>query len=1000
MINIRNIKGEVILSTPINEGCKRRYELMKEDYITLRFSLETPVFFGLGCTVDCDFGAFEVCDIQKPTYNNNTGGYDYELRLDAYYWKWKNKIFKYTPETAGQEASWNLTATLDTHAGIILRNLKALGYNYKGTEYSFSIGSSVENKPQLMSYSNISILDALFEMAKKWDCECWVSDSIIHFGKLENSTPINFEIGKNVESMSRSDSKNDFATRLYVFGSEKNLPQNYRKSEQDMLVNGVVQKRLMLPEGTPYIDAYPNMTESEAIEQVVVFDDVFPKTECVVGKVASYTSTIKDESTENPDDTITETFYYVTDTSGFVFKKEYILDGEELYIQFQSGKLDGLQFGCTFRTKGETLDGKNLESDVYEIVANEDYGRKLPDKILLPSTGDKFILIGWDSTKIGDTSLITTAEKELKEKGDKAMAKMKIDPSTYSCKMMSDTIHSEDGLHNIYEAGQRVNLINKAYFENGRISRIIGFEYALDIPYDSPTYIVGETASYSRIGDLEEKIEELTLNGQTFVGGYGSGVYLITSYDQTPATEKNTFSAKRLVRELAKLLRKDSPDSTAYLLKLLGGAEVGEAIDSFISGKGTILDKHGRIQADRLEVRNSLKVLELIINRIQGMENDFVFAPTRKVVKVEKVDDTTYKLTLDPLREGDLIPFREGNILYSIVNDLLTGGSSYYTSYMRVLTTNQNEYSITVSLYPDAEVPGGKNYLPAEGYNVSRRGDVHLPEEGQSNPDAQSWYISSSEGRLLFLQNVVKPVLEDYNYALSIGKFPRVQAVEDIGLPEDAVGVMAETIVAQHIYQYDYNGDVIPSVVDRGQWSLETAQSKDKPYRNITVETLRPDGTKYTLLEQHAAWRWGCKWGCLVDKTTEEPRWNAQTWAMLEGNGNYALDFDSSEGWQFFRGKVDTVVSLIVTYGTEDITERLMKAPGTEVEWLRDSGNVPSDNGWKPTYVDGDKSKLRLNNTDMPTGWGYEIRKVKFVCRIYVPDGDSPIVTNEFGMKI
>ena len=152
---------------------------MKEDYITLRFSLETPVFFGLGCTVDCDFGAFEVCDIQKPTYNNNTGGYDYELRLDAYYWKWKNKIFKYTPETAGQEASWNLTATLDTHAGIILRNLKALGYNYKGTEYSFSIDSSVENKPQLMSYSNISILDALFEMAKKWDCECWVSDSII-----------------------------------------------------------------------------------------------------------------------------------------------------------------------------------------------------------------------------------------------------------------------------------------------------------------------------------------------------------------------------------------------------------------------------------------------------------------------------------------------------------------------------------------------------------------------------------------------------------------------------------------------------------------------------------------------------------------------------------------------------------------------------------------------------------------------------------------------------
>ena len=976
---------------------------MKEDYITLRFSLETPVFFGLGCTVDCDFGAFEVCDIQKPTYNNNTGGYDYELRLDAYYWKWKNKIFKYTPETAGQEASWNLTATLDTHAGIILRNLKALGYNYKGTEYSFSIGSSVENKPQLMSYSNISILDALFEMAKKWDCECWVSDSIIHFGKLENSTPINFEIGKNVESMSRSDSKNDFATRLYVFGSEKNLPQNYRKSEQDMLVNGVVQKRLMLPEGTPYIDAYPNMTESEAIEQVVVFDDVFPKTECVVGKVASYTSTIKDESTENPDDTITETFYYVTDTSGFVFKKEYILDGEELYIQFQSGKLDGLQFGCTFRTKGETLDGKKLESDVYEIVANEDYGRKLPDKILLPSTGDKFILIGWDSTKIGDTSLITTAEKELKEKGDKAMAKMKIDPSTYSCKMMSDTIHSEDGLHNIYEAGQRVNLINKAYFENGRISRIIGFEYALDIPYDSPTYIVGETASYSRIGDLEEKIEELTLNGQTFVGGHGSGVYLITSYDQTPATEKNTFSAKRLVRELAKLLRKDSPDSTAYLLKLLGGAEVGEAIDSFISGKGTILDKHGRIQADRLEVRNSLKVLELIINRLQGMENDFVFAPTRKVVKVEKVDDTTYKLTLDPLREGDLIPFREGNILYSIVNDLLTGGSSYYTSYMRVLTTNQNEYSITVSLYPDAEVPGRKNYLPAEGYNVSRRGDVHLPEEGQSNPDAQSWYISSSEGRLLFLQNVVKPVLEDYNYALSIGRFPRVQAVEDIGLPEDAVGVMAETIVAQHIYQYDYNGDVVANKVNRGAWAREVAES-DKPYRRVTMESIRPTGTKYTLLEQHTVYHLGCLWGCLVDKTTEEPKWNAQGWQLLEGNSELTLNLQLDGTEAFHIGEVDVDILAQVLFGHNDITEDVRAQKGFVAEWFRDTENAPADNLWKPAYVGDDKLRIHIDNGNehgVGSDFGFGCKKVVFTCRVYVPvDGGMRQLEQSLGFNL
>ena len=442
------------------------------------------------------------------------------------------------------------------------------------------------------------------------------------------------------------------------------------------------------------------------------------------------------------------------------------------------------------------------------------------------------------------------------------------------------------------------------------------------------------------------------------------------------------------------------PDSTRFLLRLLGGAEVGEAVDSMLTGKGTILTKDGRIQTDYLEVRRGMKVMELIVNKLRGMDGDFVFSPTWKVVKVEYLLPATYRLTLDPPMDGDIIPYREGNILYSIINGILTGGDTIQTSYMRVLATNQNEYSITVVLYPDAEVPGGKNCPPAPGYNISRRGDVHLPSEGQSNPDSQSWYISSSEGRLLFLQNVIKPVLEDYNYALSVGKFPRIKAVEEIGLPEDAVGVMAETIVAQHIYRYDYNGDIIPNIVDRGPWSKAIAESADKPYRNISVETARPDGTKYTLLEQHAAWRFGCQWGCLVDKTTEEPRWNAQTWVMLQGNGNYSLDFDSSEGWQFFRGNVNTIISLIVVYGTEDITERLMKRAGTEVEWLRESGNVPSDNSWKPTYVDGDRSKLRLDNTDMPTGWGYEIRKVKFICRIFIPEEDEPIAINEFGMKI
>ena len=145
MIEIKDKDGKTIYSTPINEGAVRKFTLMKEDSVIIPFSVDNPINFKQGCRIDNEFGLFEVVDITKPTYNSNTGGYDYKLRLDAHYWKWKNKIFKYTPENTGQEASWNLTATLDVQASIVLRNLKVLGYTYKVKEFTFSIDSSVEN---------------------------------------------------------------------------------------------------------------------------------------------------------------------------------------------------------------------------------------------------------------------------------------------------------------------------------------------------------------------------------------------------------------------------------------------------------------------------------------------------------------------------------------------------------------------------------------------------------------------------------------------------------------------------------------------------------------------------------------------------------------------------------------------------------------------------------------------------------------------------------------
>ena len=1002
MVDIKDISGKTRFSTPINAGAKGRFTLMKEDYIILPFSVPDPVYFKLGDYVDLSgvldeslggllSKVYEIVDLQKPAFNASTGGYDYQLRMDAYYWKWKNKIFKYTPEHAGYEASWSLTAPLDVQLGVFLRNLKALGYTYKGKEFEFSIDSTVENKAVAMRYDNMNLLDALFSMAdkEKWDCDCWITDNIIHFGRNEYGDSVRIELGVEASAMTRSDSKGTYATRIYAFGSTRNIPADYRPVDEQTVVNGVVQRRLMLPADTPYIDVYPDMSEEEAIEDIVVFENVYPRRTGTLSDVHTRTEEVKDENGTKE----TVTYYRYKDT-GLEFKDEYLIEGQELRIRFQSGKLNGMEFGVIFNPDPkDDMRGAQL----WEIVRNEDYGRMLPDDTLRPENGDEYVLSGFNIQLVSDR-YTPEAEQELKGKAQEYADRRKRDDGTYNTTLDSEWVYN-DRLRRFYEFGQKVFLVNRAFFENGRDSRILGWEFNLDKPWDSPAYIIGESMPYSRIGDMEDKIDSLTYKGQTYTGG-GNGVYIIRTNDTTAPSDSNVFSARR---SLVSFLRKDKSDKTEYLLKLLAGGEFGEFVDSMIAGKGAGIFPDGRAQVERLEVRGSLSVLDLIINQIQGMESDYSFTEIGKIKSVEDLGESTYRLKIEKRTDFDFMKFQENDVCFSIINTQLTGGSEYYTSWMRILTTNAQENSITVVLYPDSEVPGGTNYPPLAGYNVTRRGNSTLPEEGGFNGRAQSWMISSREGRIMFLSNVYKPILEDYNYSISIGRFPRTKALEKLPISENETGVMAQTVIAEKFYQLDHNGDVIPNKVDRGVWSLETAQS-GAPYRFVQYELSKPSGSEYTLLEQHTVYHLGCKWGCLSDKTTDEPKWNSPSWGLLEGDSRYSLQLSLSGGEAFVIGGVDTVMSGRIYFGTTDITDDVMADGATEVEWFRDSGNVPADNLWTPEYVDGNRLAIHIDNGNqhgVGSDFGFVSRSVAFICRVYIPvEGEMQSIEQRFGFDI
>lgn len=888
-IEIRNSAGTPCYQDVVRKGSKRKFTLMKEDFILLKFSLKSPVFFKLGdWTEDTRFGRFELCDLYKPKYNRKTGAYDYELQLDAYYWKWKNKIFKYTPETAGQEASWNLTAPLDVQAGIVLRNLKALGYTYKGQDFVFSIDSTVENKSQLMSYDNINILDACFEMAKKWDCECWVTENIIHFGRCESGDAVIFEIGKNVQEMSQSESQSTYATRIYAFGSTKNIPSDYRPVDETVVVNGVVQRRLMLPEGTPYIDAYPDMTTEEAVEQVVIFDEVYPRRTGIMSDVTTIEVTDK---VENEDGTTTEekwNAYRFRDT-GVNFSEKYILPGQELRIRFASGLLNGLEFAVKFNPEGkpEKLEdgGWNPEAQLWEIVRNEDYGRPLPGDVLFPQDGDEYVLSGWDSTKITELGLVGAAEQELKEKTEKYAAKSKIDPSTYGCTMMSNDAYREDGVHNFYGIGQKVNLINKAYFENGRQSRVIGFEFNLDYSFDSPVYTVGETTAYSRIGELEEKVESLTLKGQTYTGGGGSGVYVIGSHDSTPATDHNVYSA---LRSLIMFMRKDTEERTGFLLSLLGGTVIKKyaKFGDFVTGvSGGYIDEKGNLEMESGVFRKRLFVPEIAYNRTTYFKGRMVNSPGGGCTVLSYVDngDGTYTIAPD---------LTDADGLSQFVDDILTTYFVTKNSEGKLNGFEEMKFRVTAADYTAKKFtviprPGHSDWKPAEQMVLAQTGNF-------TDPERQTYIlIDSVNGNncITFFDNANTWDPEPAQMPAWFGK-KKGMTVNGIDC-EKYSAVLQQVLLTGLIFQIDeITGNKVRVPLDKGEWVAGKYAYYDRVSHN------------------------GALWLCVDDNgTTTEPSDDNPAWLkqVAEGQkGDPGLSVVGGGHWESSKTpyKANTMVTL------------------------------------------------------------------------------------------
>lgn len=660
MIQIKRNNNVFFTLEDFGEGSKLSYQLMDHHYIILKFTTATPVYFEIGDSVEIpDFGYFELTSSYFPKHNDSDG-YDYEMQMDAYYMSWKNKICKYRPQHGANETSFNLTTTVGVHMNVILGNLKALGLTYNGKDFSVDY-TTYNNKAFdvqkrfLIEYGSISILDALNAICSEdaLNCEWWIDGSIIYLGYCEMEGQTTFEQDVNVLSMSYSESKSTYITRLYAFGSDRNIPKGYfTGADADVTTDGVATDYLMLPnkevdsDGFYAKDGYLEnvnvvKNDKQAIEGVAMFEDEYPKVECRVSRIKTYDSTV-----DNDDGTkTTQTFWQIGSTDSFAesFEASWIKSNLTLGIKFTSGALMGMEFDVSFKV----IDKENF----FEIVANDTYGRTLPDSVMCPKEGDRFFLFNWDATKITDTDLIPTAQLSLFDRAKQYYQKTMISNSNFTCTMDGDKFYN-DGIYDYHPLGEQVKLINDMFAQvdadgkHYRNSRIIGMEIPLDIPYDHPQYTVGEKAATSRLGKLEDKVDSIKVNGMQIGGtgsGNGGGVYVIGMNDTTPASDSNVYSARRSRMEFVSRLLDNTAKGTITwekVQKFFSGLLVGNPNNE--NGGSWTPDAEGRshLITDYLEVRMKAIFEELVINKTSTIGGKEIISPAGGVV-VHKVEEVT-----------------------------------------------------------------------------------------------------------------------------------------------------------------------------------------------------------------------------------------------------------------------------------------------------------------------------------------------------------------------
>lgn len=483
----------------------------------------------------------------------------------------------------------------------------------------WSIGTVITAENKVIDYRNVKCWDAAFGsngIAATFDTEMWADGYVINLCKAERGEVVELGYLQGLTNLAQEDNGEvKFFTRLFPLGSTRNI---------DATKYGY--SRLQLPSREIYVDKNVDLYGVKEETEEAAFAEIYPQ---YVGTVSSVRTEEK-TSEEGRKYTV----YYFKDNGMNWNPKDYEIPDLDYMLQFQTGELAGRG------TDGSFQAAWHEDTREWEIInVYPDDTTQIPGGVIIPNPGDKYI--PWNFAM--PQEYITAAEQAYKQAVDDFLNTYSFDPNKYSGTTDRNYIEKNNTPLRI---GWNVRLLSEQYF--------------------------GSTGGYkdTRITKVQRKLNDLCQATITCSDEVGSGwkssvdnslnslryevarqaeqyVYdVIRSFDEKTPSDKNIFSA---LKSLKTHLRKDVPDRTEFLMKLLGGI-----ISPFLTSPDFVTGMMGAGMSfsseeggesvgwiDKLYVRKKaiFQLLSIMETELAGASMMFNSSGARATItKVERID--------------------------------------------------------------------------------------------------------------------------------------------------------------------------------------------------------------------------------------------------------------------------------------------------------------------------------------------------------------------------